>query len=180
MATIMGKEVALNVTTSGHYCIPIDKTEMVQTREVHALQLGAMDKKELKSIILKLHRQFAHPPKECLTALLKDAKVWRAEHDEILSDVTAKCQLCQRYAKAPKRPAVSSERIYKSGDLFLYKREGKDRWLGPGKVVFQDGNVIFLRHGGVFVRVSPNRLCPVDQGSDNEKNPKLSERKINT
>ena len=42
--------------------------------------------------------------------------------------------------------------------LFFYKREGKDRWLGPANVVFQDGKVVFIRHGGIFVRVSPNRL----------------------
>ena len=28
-ATIMGKEVALNLTTSGHYCIPITNSEEV-------------------------------------------------------------------------------------------------------------------------------------------------------
>jgi hypothetical protein len=36
-AVIMGKEVALNITSSGHYCIPIDKTETVH--EVHAVKL---------------------------------------------------------------------------------------------------------------------------------------------
>ena len=30
--------------------------------------------------------------------------------------------------------------------------------MGPAKVVFQDGKVVFIRHGGIFVRVSPNRL----------------------
>jgi len=45
------------------------------------------------------------------------------------------------------------------GIKFFYKRDGKEKWLGPGKVVFQDGKVVFVRHGGVFVRVSPNRLC---------------------
>ena len=39
-----------------------------------------------------------------------------------------------------------------------YKREDQDRWLGPGKVIFQDGKVVFILHGGVFIRVSPNRL----------------------
>ena len=29
---------------------------------------------------------------------------------------------------------------------------------GPAKVVFQDGKVVFVRHGGIFVRVSPNHL----------------------
>lgn len=28
-------------------------------------------------------------------------------------------------------------------------------------MVFQDGKVVFVRHGGVFVRVSPNRLCKI-------------------
>ena len=28
--------------------------------------------------------------------------------------------------------------------------------------MFQDGKVVFVRHGGVFVRVSPNRLCKVN------------------
>ena len=40
----------------------------------------------------------------------------------------------------------------------LYKREEKERWLGPGKVMFQDGKGVFIRHGSSFVRVSPNRL----------------------
>ena len=42
--------------------------------------------------------------------------------------------------------------------MVYYKREGRERWLGPATVVFQDGKVVFVRHGGVFVRVSPNRL----------------------
>ena len=37
------------------------------------------------------------------------------------------------------------------------------RWLGPGKVVFQDGKVILIRHGGAFVRVLPNRLIRVGE-----------------
>ena len=30
--------------------------------------------------------------------------------------------------------------------------------MGSGKVIFQDDKVVLVRHGGVFVRVSPNRL----------------------
>jgi hypothetical protein len=47
---------------------------------------------------------------------------------------------------------------YRHGDRVYYKRDGQDKWIGPGKVIFQDGRVVFVRHGGVFVRVSPNRL----------------------
>ena len=55
-----GKEVALNIISSGHYCIPIDKTEKVQTIEVNAVKLDEMNIKDLKSTMLKLH-QFAPP-----------------------------------------------------------------------------------------------------------------------
>ena len=48
----------------------------------------------------------------------------------------------------------------------FYKREGKERWLGPATVIFQDGKVVFVRHGGIFVRVSPNRLKRIDQALD--------------
>ena len=40
----------------------------------------------------------------------------------------------------------------------FYKRERKEQWLGPGKVMFQDGKVVFIHHGSSFIRVSPNRL----------------------
>ena len=52
----------------------------------------------------------------------------------------------------------AAEETYVNGDAVYYKREGKERWLGPATVVFQDGRVVFLRHGGILVRMSPNRL----------------------
>ena len=59
--------------------------------------------------------------------------------------------------------------MYLNRDIVFYKREGKEIWLGPGNVVFQDGKVVFVRHGNVFVRVSLNRLCkvsPVESNGD--------------
>ena len=52
----------------------------------------------------------------------------------------------------------ASEEKYEHGEWVYYQREGQEKRLGPGKVVFKDGKVVFVRHGGVFVRVSPNRL----------------------
>ena len=43
-ATIMGKEVALNLTTSGHYCIPIDKSEEVPVESVCAVKLDSLNR----------------------------------------------------------------------------------------------------------------------------------------
>ena len=66
----------------------------------------------------------------------------------------------ERIRRALRSNVRAAEVIYHHGDNVYYKREGHDKWLGPGKVIFQDGKVIFVRHGGTFVRVSPNRLTP--------------------
>ena len=42
--------------------------------------------------------------------------------------------------------------MFAMGDLGFYKREGYDKWLGPGKVVCQD-KIIFVRHGYYLVQV---------------------------
>ena len=48
------------------------------------------------------------------------------------------------------------------------KREGNEKWHGPEKVVFQDGKVVFVRHGSVCVRFLPNRMCKVNPVERNE------------
>ena len=396
-ATIMGRGVALNLTSSGHYCIPIDKTEEVPVEDVCAVWLQELTRQERYKILLKLHRQFAHPPKKRLIALLKDAKVWQEQYEEDMVQIEEKCELCKIYAKTPSRPVVglpmatkfnekvamdlkqwnsrwilhiidmwsrytisifidrkkpshvidtlmthwigklgvmgalmtdnggefrseemreitsilniqlcttagespfqnglcervhaitdmmptkleaeygktnsqtllswanmarnslqmwngysshqlvfgenpnlpnimndnlpalegstssevfakhlnalhaarkifiqteaeerirralrnkvrASEQIFENGDRVFYKREGRERWLGPGKVVFQNGKVVFVRHGGIFVRVSPNRLQKVtnyltENDTEAEQDNKDSENKENT
>ena len=105
-ATIMGKEVSLHLTTSGHYCIPIDKSEEVPVENVCAVNLEILSKQDRVKTLLKLHRQFAHPPKNRLIALLKDADVWKEEYGEIIEQINEECELCKIYAKTPSRPVV--------------------------------------------------------------------------
>ena len=57
--------------------------------------------------------------------------------------------------------------------MLFYKREEKEEWLGPGKVAFQDGKVVFVRNGIVFVRVSPNRLCKINSVESDEDGSRL-------
>ena len=54
----MRKEVALNLTTSGHYCIPIDKSEEVPVEKACAVNLDILSKQDRIKTLLKLHRQF--------------------------------------------------------------------------------------------------------------------------
>ena len=59
---IFGKDIALNLTNSGHHCIPIDRAEKITATEVFSAQLEEMDSKDKYKTLLKLHGQFAHPP----------------------------------------------------------------------------------------------------------------------
>ena len=79
----------------------------------------------------------------------------------------------ERIRRALRTKVRVAEQIYTNGDMVFYKREGKEKWLGPGKVVFQDGKVVFVRHGSVFVRVSPNRLCKINRVENDEDGSRL-------
>ena len=74
-AIIMGKEIALNLTSSGHYCILTDKNEKVPVENMCSVRLDEMDNKKRYDTLLKLHRQFAGLPKKRFVVLLKDAGV---------------------------------------------------------------------------------------------------------
>ena len=69
-----------------------------------------------------------------------------------------KSESCSRLKKALMAKMRPNTEVFDNGDIVYYKRERDDRWLGPGKVVFQDGKVIFVRHGSQFVRVSHCRI----------------------
>jgi hypothetical protein len=64
----------------------------------------------------------------------------------------------ERIRKALRKKICTNNTVYKNGDQVWYKRKEGDRALGPGKVVFQDGKIIFVRHGMTYVRVSANRI----------------------
>ena len=49
-----------------------------------------------------------------------------------------------------------------SGDKVSYKRENSNKWKGPGFVIGQDGKIIFVRHGSIYVRVSANRIMKLN------------------
>ena len=69
-----------------------------------------------------------------------------------------KAESCERLKTALRSKIRTSTAIYQNGEIVYYKRDNEEEWRGPAKVVCQDGKVIFIRHGGYIVRVSPNRL----------------------
>ena len=105
-AKIFGKEVALNLTLSGHYCIPIDRAEQIPVEEVFSINFEGMGREDRYKILIKLHRQFAHPPLKKLKSLLQDANLWKDDYTDMLEDIVRRCDLCKRYSKTPPRPVV--------------------------------------------------------------------------
>ena len=118
-AVLFGKEVPLNFTSSGHYCIPIGK-KAVEVEEVYQIKLSELSEERGKAI-LKLRRQFVHPPMIRLKALMQDAGVWKGEYQEELDSISNACQTCKLYAKTPARPLASSFNEKVAMDLKSWK-----------------------------------------------------------
>ena len=63
------------------------------------------------------------------------------------------------------RPATSL--IFETGDKVLYKRNNSEPWKGPGKVIGKEKHQVFVKHGGVYVRVNPCHLRHAEEESMN-------------
>ena len=106
-AVILGEKVNLDHTSSGHYCIPIDNSKEISVESVCQVQLQALAEPDQCKMLLKLHRQFAHPPASKLASLLKDAGVWQDKFAKILDGICNDCELCKTYKRTPPRPVVA-------------------------------------------------------------------------
>ena len=51
----------------------------------------------------------------------------------------------------------------------FYQRSSSKEWKGPGTFLGQDGAVVFVRHGGTYVRVHQCRLTKVDHSNGMSK-----------
>ncbi len=65
-----------------------------------------------------------------------------------------------------------NSQVYESGTLVYYKKDNVDEWFGPAKVLFQDGRIVFIRHGAHIIRVFVNRVVKVGEEylSENSQN----------
>ena len=69
-----------------------------------------------------------------------------------------KCEADERIRRVSCHQVRAVEDAFESGEMVHHKRDGSTKWLGPGKVIFQDRRLVFVQHGGVYVRVSANKL----------------------
>ena len=75
----------------------------------------------------------------------------------------AKAEKCEKLKLALNLKMRAANRDYTQGELVYYKRDKDDKWLGPAKVIFQDGRVIGIRTTTGYVRVSANRIWPAGE-----------------
>ena len=103
-AEIMGKSVVLNITSCGHYCVPLYGD--IRIEHVNSVKLDQLSDSERLKTLLKLHRQFAHPRRGKLEALLRDAGVWQDKYSNDLEKIENNCVLCKQFTRTPPRPVV--------------------------------------------------------------------------
>ena len=64
-------------------------------------------------------------------------------------------ELSERIQRRQIQPSCTT---YNTGGLVYYKHNNSDKWKGPGCVIGQDGQQVFVRHGGTYVKIHPCRL----------------------
>lgn len=102
-ATLFGRNYKLNITSTGHYSIPIIKCNY---KDISVILYTGNENEGNDRVALKLHKQFAHPSAERLIKLVRDAGI----NDRYLIDEIKKCsencQVCIRLKKPKPRPVV--------------------------------------------------------------------------
>lgn len=111
------------------------------------------------------------PALENITSSATFAKHINAMHSS--REAFVKSEASERIRRALRHKiSRSNDVFYQTGDSVFYQRDGK--WKGPGRVLGQDGKVVLVRHGSVYVRVHPCHLTKLDV----EYNGKLSTENV--
>ena len=107
---ILGQEVTLGISESGHYLLPLGRHKQVlieaDRKENSKITLHAsaskLDPQETAS---KLHRQFAHPAPDKLVKLVQGQENSK-DLVEAIKRVSDTCKICKEFRKPPPRPVV--------------------------------------------------------------------------
>ena len=103
----MNEKVPLKETKTGHLVVSICKPFEQSKSESHAILLSSFDNDtEQNKKIIKLHRQFAHPPAHRLKSLLSNSGVQHKELFKLVDNISEACETCQKLQPCPNRPVV--------------------------------------------------------------------------
>ena len=76
-----------------------------------------MSRKEKLQKAIKLHRQLSHATKDKLLRVVENSKYKDNEFLQCIKECVEKCELCQKYRKAPLRPVVSLPKGYRFNEV---------------------------------------------------------------
>ena len=91
----------------------------------------------------------------------------------------AKAESSERIRRALRHNIRVPEVTFITGDRVFYKRDDSNKWRGPGKVIGQDGKIVFIRHGGQLVRVATCRIIKSDSQSTTTDEDLSKKQKVN-
>ena len=74
----------------------------------------------------------------------------------------------ERIRRALRKNVRTYDENYETGDKVYSKLSNSDKWRGQGHVIGRDGVVIFVHHGGTYVRVHKCRLQRVNYGNQKD------------
>ena len=112
---MFGETIRVRFTSTGHYCVCLNKYIDVCYYGVHGFNvyftnLEKIDNctvEEKKRIAVKLHKQFCHATGKRLKQLLISARIRDKEMLKIIETVSENCAICQRYKRSSPKPIVS-------------------------------------------------------------------------
>ena len=103
---LFGDNIPIVISKSGHYCISLTHQLNSDSHDIQRILFNspfvAGNDTVNRKLVVKLHKQFAHPPPEKLNKLISDSGV----SDRSIASVSAKCDVCRRFKRPPLRPAV--------------------------------------------------------------------------
>ena len=102
-AKIVGKEVPLHNTSSGQYIVSMKETLIPIQQSLFISQ----EIKKKEKMVIKPHKQFAHPSAKRLKTLLEDAGVYDNDCQKVLDKLQETCDVCLKFKRTPSRPVVS-------------------------------------------------------------------------
>ena len=111
--TMFGKVQDLHFTTSGHYCIPLDRKHKIinyedqnATKVMFTNTLNNKTSQEKKCVAMKLHKQFCQARTFRLRKLLQDGGVNDEEFFKLIEEVEKTYDICCKYKRPPSKPIV--------------------------------------------------------------------------
>ena len=106
-AKVFDRDIDLQSTTSGHYCINIlpdfnfdEKTEIVLILE------NELPNDKKRHQMMKIHKQFGHATADNILKLLNNANIHTSDISLLVKEVVRSCSTCKKFQKPSPRPVV--------------------------------------------------------------------------